>query len=159
MPVIYLELHIKAPIDRCFDLARSVDMHIHSTQHTNETAIAGKTSGLLELDEQVTWRARHLGVMQTLTSRITAMQRPHSFTDEMIEGAFHSFKHEHLFEQVGDTTIMTDNFIYQSPLGLLGKLVDTIFLKNYMTRLLTTRNLLIKEYAETEKWKEVLEVR
>ena len=53
---------IRAPIDRCFDLERSIDLHTKTTQRTGERAIAGVTSGLINLDEEVTWSARHLGV-------------------------------------------------------------------------------------------------
>lgn len=129
MPEIILKTVINAPADICFDLARSIDLHKISTAHTGEEAIAGKTEGLIELGESVTWRAKHIGVWQTLTSKITATQRPYRFVDEMQKGAFKSFWHEHLFEENEGITTMTDRFIYTSPLGLLGKLADALFLK------------------------------
>lgn len=76
MPVIRLETFINADQAIVFDLARSIDLHQISTAHTNERAIAGKMSGLIELDESVTWEARHFGILQRLTSKITAMQQP-----------------------------------------------------------------------------------
>ena len=54
MPTIYLTIEINAPIERCFDLSRSIDLHTLSTSHTNEKAIAGVTSGLIGLNEEVT---------------------------------------------------------------------------------------------------------
>jgi len=149
MPIIYLETFIAAPIEKCFDLARSIDLHMESTKHTGETAIAGKTSGLIELNETVTWRAKHLGIWQTLTSKVTEMERPKYFADEMVQGAFNAFHHEHRFESVADRTKMIDIFDYTSPLGLLGKLADRLFLKSYMKRLLVKRNEVIKRYAES----------
>ena len=148
MPEILLKTVIKAPADVCFDLARSIDLHKVSTAHTGEEAIAGKTEGLIELGESVTWRAKHFGVWQTLTSKVTAMERPYRFVDEMQKGAFKSFWHEHLFEENEGITTMTDRFIYTSPLGPLGNLADVLFLKAYMTNLLIVRNEVIKEYAE-----------
>lgn len=97
MPHIKLETIINAPIERCFDLARSIDLHKISTGNTQEEAIAGTTSGLIGLNETVTWRARHFGVRQTLTSKITEFERPHFFVDEMLEGAFKSIYHKHIF--------------------------------------------------------------
>ena len=88
MPFIDIETTIKAPIERCFDLARSIDLHQISTSHTNETAIAGTTSGLIGLNETVTWEATHFGVRQQLTSRITEFEYPNLFTDEMVKGVF-----------------------------------------------------------------------
>ncbi len=155
--IIELHTEINAPIDRCFDLSRSIDLHKISTQHTNEEAIAGVTSGLIDLHETVTWRARHFGIRQTLTTKITKYERPAFFVDEMLSGAFTRFSHEHHFEVLQNgMTLMTDRFDYQSPLGILGRLIDVIVLKRYMTRLLEKRNQTIKEFAETDKWKLVL---
>jgi len=156
MPTLKLKTIINADIQIVFDLSRSIDLHKISTEHTNEEAIAGKTSGLIELGEQVTWRAKHFGVYQNLTSKITNYKNPIYFTDEMVSGAFNSFKHEHHFEYINDQTIMTDYFEYVSPFGIFGKFVDFLFLKKYMITLLDKRNQTIKEFAESEKWKTVL---
>lgn len=156
MPRIYLKTKINAPIDIVFDLSRSIDLHTVSTKQTNEEAIAGKTSGLIGLDESVTWRAKHLGFTQSLTSKVTDYCRPNFFVDEMTEGIFKSFRHEHHFESLGNQTLMTDIFEYQSPLGILGQLADFIFLKNYLRSFLKKRNTTIKEFAESEEWKKIL---
>lgn len=156
MPRITLKTEIKAEIELVFDLSRSIDLHRISTHHTKETAIAGKTSGLLGLNESVTWRARHLGVVQTLTSKITAFNPPNFFVDEMVSGAFASFRHEHHFVDFGGGTMMTDIFDYQSPFGIFGLLADRLFLEKYMTVLLTERNRIIKEFAESDRGRELL---
>ena len=148
MPTIQLHTTIKAPAKRCFDLARSIDLHLISTKHTGEQAIAGRTSGVIELGETVTWRAKHLGITQKLTSKITAFDSPHYFTDEMVAGPFKSFKHEHIFTKEDGVVIMTDVFDYKSPLGFLGSLADALFLERYMTKLLTERNRVVKLFAE-----------
>ena len=148
MPIIRLETFVNADQQTVFDLARSIDLHQISTAHTNERAVAGKTSGLLELNESVTWEARHFGIVQRLTAKITEMNYPDYFVDEMVSGAFKSFKHEHIFAASGEGTLMTDIFTYISPMGILGRLADRFFLKQYMTNLLLTRNKVLKEYAE-----------
>jgi len=156
MPVIILHTVIAAPQERVFDLSRSIALHTLSTSRTDEQAIAGKTSGLMNLHDTVTWRARHLGRYRTLTSSITAYNFPHSFTDEMVEGDFHSFCHVHRFEARGTDTLMTDEFTYRSPYGWLGRLADVLFLKRYMRRFLVERNEVIREVAEGDGWKELL---
>lgn len=148
MPKIYLSTFILATPEIVFDLSRNIDLHQISTKQTYEEVIAGRMSGLIELGESVTWRAKHFGVFQELTSKITAFEKPNSFTDEMVSGAFKSFKHVHKFEPTNNGTIMIDIFSYVSPLGTLGKLADYLFLKKYMKNLLMNRNLIIKEYAE-----------
>ena len=156
MPRIILETWICAKKEIVFDLSRSVDLHLLSTQETNEKAIAGKTSGLMEMNETVTWRAKHLGFYQNLTTKITAFEKPTYFADEMLKGAFKNFKHEHYFEDLQDGTLMKDIFDYESPFGILGKLADQIFLKKYMTYFLVERNKMIKQCAESAKWKDIL---
>ena len=156
MPRIELYILVNAPIEICFDLSRSIDLHRISTEKTKEEAIAGITTGLIGLQETVTWRARHLGVVQTLSTRITAFERPRFFVDEMVHGAFKSFRHEHHFQQAPTGTLVKDIFDYRSPLGVLGKLADRLFLKRYMQDLLMERNRVIKEYAESDKWKLIL---
>lgn len=156
MPLIELQTEIKASKKIVFDLSRSIDLHTISTKHTNERAVAGKMNGLLELNESVTWKARHFGLYQKLSSKITEFEYPNYFVDEMVSGAFKRFRHEHYFREQNGLTLMTDLFDYKAPLGPLGKLADYLFLKRYMTDLLSLRNLTIKEFAESKKWKQVL---
>jgi ligand-binding SRPBCC domain-containing protein len=157
MPSIHLTIFIAAPADRVFDLSRSIDLHRKSMAHTGEEAVAGTTNGLINLDETVTWKARHLYKTRILKTRITAMNRPLSFTDEMVSGDFKSIKHEHHFKSIGNGTLLIDLFHFESPWGGLGKLANSLFLTNYMKRMLEERNKVIKEYAESEKWKFVLD--
>jgi hypothetical protein len=80
MATIILKTLINAPIAHCFDLARSIDLHVQSMQSSGEEAIAGKRNGLIGLNESVTWRAKHFGIYFTMTSKITAMEHPLFFT-------------------------------------------------------------------------------
>ena len=148
MPTIALTTTIRAAIETVFDLARSVDVHVASTKQTREEVVAGRTTGLLELGESVTWRARHFGIRQSLTSKITVLERPYLFVDEMVSGAFRSFRHEHHFRIVGRDTEMKDVFVFESPLGPLGRLVDRLVLTTYMTNFLLERNRVLKRVAE-----------
>jgi len=156
MPTIHLTTFIAAPADRVFDLARNIDLHKKSMAHTGEDAVAGTVTGLIKDGETVTWKARHLGKSRVLRVKITGMKPPHSFTDEMVSGDFKSMKHEHHFKPVANGTFMIDLFSFESPYGGLGKLVNQVYLTRYMRRLLEQRNEMIKEYAEGEKWKFLL---
>ncbi len=156
MPVIELETIIDAPVERCFNLARSIELHMLSTRNTSEKAVAGKTTGLIGLGEKVTWRAKHFGIWQKLTSKITGYQYPIYFCDEMVQGVFQYFRHEHYFKEVYATTIMQDIFQFESPLGIIGRGFDRLVLTEYMQKLLLQRNAVIKSTAEGEQWKKVL---
>jgi ligand-binding SRPBCC domain-containing protein len=156
MPTIYLETQIKSTVEVCFDLSRNIDLHQISTAETNEKAIAGRTKGLIEAGEFVTWQAKHFGITQKLTSKITVFNKPFYFRDEQQKGAFKYIIHDHYFESHNEYVLMKDIFNFQSPFGLIGNLVDKIVLTNYLRNILLKRNMVIKKYAETEKWKSFL---
>jgi ligand-binding SRPBCC domain-containing protein len=156
MSTIAITTLIRAPLERCFDLARSIDLHVTSTRQTGERAVGPVTSGLLALGEEVTWSARHFGVRQTLTSRITIFDRPHHFRDSMVRGAFRRFDHDHFFAARGQDTEMRDVFDFESPLGPLGRIADVLVLERYLTRFLERRNQEIKRVAESAAWSTVL---
>lgn len=150
MPIIQVQVLIRAPVELCFDLARDVEAHQRSVSHTGERAVAGVSAGLMGLGDTVTWEAVHFGVRQRLTARITEFERPYRFVDEMVAGAFAGFHHTHRFEPVAEGTRMTDVFDYRSPLGPLGRLADVLFLERYMRRFLTVRSEALKRMAEEQ---------
>lgn len=148
MPTIRLTTSINAPIERCFDLSLSVDLHRHSVARTRERPIAGVTRGIMKLGDTVTWEAIHFGVKQRLTTKITAYDRPRSFMDEMIRGVFHTMKHLHEFVPQPPGTLMIDILFFRAPLGVLGLAAEKLILTRYMTGLLLTRNSYLKQVAE-----------
>ena len=148
---------IQAPIARCFDLARSVEVHVLGNVHFGEQAVplAGSASGLLALGDRVTWRARHFGVRQCLTSQITEFDPPHAFQDTMLSGAFAWMQHDHFFRKLpSGVTEMRDIFHYAAPLPILGILAERLVLDRYMRALLHERNLIIKRVAESGIWRQ-----
>ena len=150
MPTIRLETAIDAALERCFDLALSVDLHHHSVAHTHERPVAGVTSGVMKLGDTVTWEAVHFGIKQYLTSKITAYERPYRFTDEMIRGSFQEITHIHEFVPQPSGTLMIDLFTFRAPLGILGRLVEALILTRYMKGLLLMRNRYLKQVAESD---------
>jgi len=157
MPTIELSTLVHAPRERLFDLARSIDAHQDSTGGTEERAVAGVTSGLISLGEEVTWEARHFGVRQRLSVRVTMFDRPSRFQDVMIAGAFKRMVHDHEFVEQADGTVMRDRFEFASPLGVLGWMADRLFLTAYLRRFLTRRNAVLKRLAEGTEWRRYLE--
>jgi ligand-binding SRPBCC domain-containing protein len=152
VPQIYLATSVSAPIERCFDLARSVDAHVTSTAATRERVVGGRSSGLLSLGEEVTWEAVHFGVRQRFTARITEFERPTRFVDEMVRGVFARFRHVHQFRTVGGVTEVTDLVDYASPLGVLGALADALVVKRHLTAFLIARAEVLKTLAvESER--------
>ncbi|HTB51381.1 MAG TPA: SRPBCC family protein [Ferruginibacter sp.] len=156
MPHIHLTTFIAAPAEKVFDLSRSINLHKISMQDANEEAVAGVTTGLINENETVTWKAKHLFKTRFYTSKVTSMQSPIMFVDEMVKGDFKSFRHQHYFKQIGNGTILIDIVDFDSPYGFIGKMLNKFHLKKYVQNLLIKRNDVVKEYAESNKWQFVL---
>lgn len=150
---------IHAPIDRCFDLSRSVEVHLAGNVHSGESALAsaGVTSGLIGLRQRVTWRAKHFHIWHRLTSEIVALDRPAYFRDVMIQGIFRFLRHDHFFrESAAGATEMKDVFSFAAPLPVLGPLAEMTVLRRYMQALLRERNTVLKQIAESTDWRTYL---
>jgi len=148
VPTIRIETEIAAAPERCFDLARDIAAHLRSTAQTGERAVGPRRSGLLGLGEEVTWEARHFGVTQRLTARITRYERPRMFEDVQVRGPFAELRHVHEFQPMSTATLMQDTFLFRSPLGPIGALVDRLVLTAYLRRFLGRRAQELKRMAE-----------
>ncbi|HEU4390267.1 MAG TPA: SRPBCC family protein [Blastocatellia bacterium] len=155
MAVLSATTRINAPINRCFDLARSIDLHVAAALQTGERAISGTTRGLIAIGEEVTWRARHFGFTWEMTSRITRLDPPSFFQDRMTAGPFASFEHDHRFEEVAGVTLMRDEIRFRAPFGPAGVLVDLLILRPHLRRFLLRRNSRLRAVAESvDEWEQ-----
>ncbi|QDU35092.1 hypothetical protein KS4_31700 [Poriferisphaera corsica] len=139
---------ISAPIETCFELACNVDFH-KSLDTNSERIIGGKTSGMLQIDDQITWESTHFGIKQKFVSKITALTSPTHLQDVMVEGAFKSYTHDHYFEKIDDIhTRMNDIIQYEVPMWAIGRLMEIGFMNKYLHNLIESRCNAIKEKAE-----------
>ncbi len=156
MPVIHCTTFVAAPVERVFDLSRSIEVHRHSMQKHKEQAVGGLFTGLLGKGEEVTWKAHHLFKTRILKTKITEFDRPVRFVDEQVSGDFSMMKHQHFFKPCDNGTIMIDIFQFETPYKLIGTIVNRIYLTRYMKTLLDEKNKVIKEMAEGNRWKNYL---
>jgi ligand-binding SRPBCC domain-containing protein len=148
MPQIIIKTQIKAQIGICFDLARDIGFYYNSLKRITEIPVSGKITGLIEARDYVTWETNYLNLMQHLTLKVTEFNKPFLFVDEMVKGEFKSYRHEHIFEDFNGITIMTDKFYFQSSYGILGKIIDSLFLKRYFKKQIKVRNEILRQKAE-----------
>ena len=159
MQLIELETTIAAPLERCFLLSLSIDLHMASTAQSSERAIAGVTHGIIGPNQTVTWRGRHFGLMLTHTSLIDRYDPPHYFRDVMVKGHFRSFEHEHSFQPVEENrTVMRDSLRFSAPFGVAGSLTEQFLLRRYFIKFLQARTAVIRRVAEspTHEWRDYL---
>lgn len=139
---------IAAPVEVVFDLSTSIDLHLASMSDSRERAVRGTTSGQIRLGETVTWKARHFGLPFTMTSAITAWERPGRFVDEQVHGPFRRFRHEHRFEGVEGRTVVVDLVRFDAPGWMIGRAAEQLFLGAYLSRLIGERNEYLTAAAE-----------
>ena len=148
MPTIVVETEINAPPEICFDLVRDVSLHLKTAAETNERAVGGVKGGKIGLGQTITFEAVHFGIRRRLTAKVVEFEPPARFVDEMSEGVFKSFRHIHEFLPKENGTLMRDTLVWTSPLGLLGKIADKLFLENYLKKIVRRRNAQLKCEAE-----------
>jgi ligand-binding SRPBCC domain-containing protein len=150
LPTIEIETRIAAPRERVFDLSRDVDAHAESSAFTGERIVEpGRTHGLLELGDLLTFLGRHLGVRQRVTVRITEMDPPRRYVDVGVRGALRELQHVHDFEEIdGGATLMRDIIMWRSPFGILGRAADALFVTRHMRWFVSEKQARLKRMAE-----------
>ena len=157
MEIIRLGTWIDAPVERCFLLSLSVDLHVASARSTQESASGGTAEGTIGEGDTLTFKGSHFGVRWRHTSLIEKL-RPHSYyRDVMIAGPFQHFEHDHHFAPMDDGTRMRDEIRFSASGGLLGQLRTRMFLRKQLKAFLMERNAMIKRLAESEDWHKYLE--
>jgi len=147
---VHLEIRslIEAPTETVFDLALSVKIHTDSMSRYGEQLVKATSSEHLQLGDEVTWRARHMGIRWRMTSRITEFERPISFVDEQTQGPFRRFRHEHRFYRDGIQTRMVDRVEFTAPIPVLGAIAERLVLRPYILHLIIVRNRHLRTAAE-----------
>lgn len=156
MPTIHLTTFIAAPIERVFDLSRHLAIYKVSIQQRNERFSSGAASNLVSQGETMTFQAKHLGKTRLVTTRVTELQKPSRLVQEQVKGDLLHFRHEHHFKRVDNGTILIDMIDFDGPRDVVGKLIGKFYLKEYLEKFINKRNSLIRQYAETDKWRAVL---
>jgi ligand-binding SRPBCC domain-containing protein len=149
---LVIETFIRAPLEVCFDAARDVDAHAKSAAFSGERVIGpGRLSGLLERGDLVTFESRHFGIRQRFTTRITELDRPRVFVDEMVRGGFKRLRHVHEFQERDGGTLMRDVLDWQAHLGFIA---DPLFLTRHMRWFVETKQGALKAALESDTKKE-----
>lgn len=147
--LIEVVTEIDAPTDVVLGLELDMDIHAASLAASGETATTSTGRRQVALGDEVSIRARHLGLVWRMTSRITAYGPGRRFVDEQVRGPFLALHHEHVFDDLGGgRTLMTDGMTVSAPWGPLGFLVTRTVLAPYLRRLLKQRAAHIKQLAE-----------
>jgi ligand-binding SRPBCC domain-containing protein len=147
---------VRAPMERCFKLAVSIDLMMAAG---NCEAVAGVTSGLIGPGDTVTWEYRR-SVRKGHHQSLIDVWHPYTYFREiMIDGPFKSYEHDHHFALMNDATRIRDEIRVSAPSGMLGRLRERFSLQRNLTKMLHQRNALLKQAAESDRWHEFLDGR
>lgn len=157
MFVIKDNIHIMAPIERCFLLSTSLALVERELgMHPVASADATRTSGLVTGGDRVRWEGWQLGLPQYHVSLISKFEPNRFFQDKMIAGRFRSFQHDHEFTEIGGQVLLKDMIRFSMPLGFAGKLVGKHIMVPHIAGLMRRRFHLLKRIAESEEWRRYL---
>jgi ligand-binding SRPBCC domain-containing protein len=157
MEMIRFATWINAPVERCYKLSLSIDLHVVLAQANGEVVASTVKTGLLGLDQGMTLHGKRFGMEFRHTSVVNACRPPMYFREVMVDGLFERFEHDHHFALMNDGTRMRDEVRFAVPLGPLGFVAERVVLRRHLIRLLKQRNMLLKAVAESEDWRHYLE--
>jgi ligand-binding SRPBCC domain-containing protein len=80
-----------------------------------------------------------LGIPLNWQTEIFKVDKPHSFADRQLKGPYKIWEHTHTFIQKENGTLMIDELKYQIPLGILGDLAHSIFVKKKVAEIFKFR--------------------
>ena len=156
MPVIHITTFVSAPNSRVFDLSRNTRLYKQAFPDGKESFHSAATGNLLERGETVTIHSKRLSKLRTLTLRVTEFDRNQSYVEEQVKGDLLSYRHQHHFRQVDNGTVMIDLIDFDFPRDSFGKFFGRFYMKSILEKYIMARISLVKQYAESEKWKVVL---
>ena len=78
-------------------------------------------------------------------TKITSVIEGDSFVDEQLKGPYSLWRHTHQFIEQGNQVLMKDRIEYKLPFGLLGDVVNKLYVKNRLKDIFDFR------YKKTEE--------
>lgn len=80
------------------------------------------------------------GVRLSWVTEITQVKENSFFIDEQRFGPYKMWHHEHFFERIDDSTCwVIDKVSYKLPLGIIGKIANSLFIKKQLSEIFSYR--------------------
>jgi ligand-binding SRPBCC domain-containing protein len=87
-----------------------------------------------------------LGIPMSWTTEITHVVNNKYFVDEQRFGPYSFWHHQHWFREVEGGIEMTDIVNYSLPLGFLGRIANSLFVKNKLQEIFDFRESVVNKY-------------
>ncbi|MCC6964034.1 MAG: SRPBCC family protein [candidate division Zixibacteria bacterium] len=86
-----------------------------------------------------------MGLRLRWRTLISHYDPPHAFVDEQINGPYRLWHHRHSFREVEGGTLISDEVKYALPLGILGRIAHSLFVKRQLRGIFAYRAEVIGE--------------
>ena len=80
-----------------------------------------------------------LKIPTTWVTEITHVKKNEFFVDEQRVGPYKIWHHQHLFREEKNGVLMTDIVSYKLPFGIIGRLLNLLFIKNKLNHIFNYR--------------------
>ena len=81
---------------------------------------------------------------------ITAFEPPYMFVDQQLSGPYSMWHHKHLFKKTSNGIEIEDHICYAMPFGVLGELVNWLWVKKDLEKIFLYRQNVIKKYFKNK---------
>lgn len=157
MPNIHLTTFISAPAERVLDLSRSIGIYKLLFHKRKETFRAATGGSLMLLKETFSIEAKHLRKTRQLTLHMSNFSTGQYYMIEKVKGSLSVYRHDHFVKEVANGTLLIDKIEYGYPEDFIGRVLSKLYLHAGLEKLIEQRNELIRQHAESEKWRVLLD--
>lgn len=85
------------------------------------------------------------GFRSNWVTEITRVEERRFFVDEQRFGPYRMWHHEHIFEPKDSGVLMTDRISYKLPMGILGRLAHSVFVRKKLRRIFEFREITLNQ--------------
>lgn len=146
MQRISAETWINASLEECWDFFSNPNNLLKLTPADMKMQVKTEIPAKMYAGMIISYKVAPLfGIPLSWTSRINQVKEGHYFTDDMIEGPFAIWHHQHFFEEQDGGTLVKDIVDYKAPLGIIGQLFEPILVKPRVKAIFAHREKVIRE--------------
>lgn len=123
---------VPRPIAEVFDFFSDADNLEAITPKSLRFEILTPRPIVLKPGMLLDYRLRLLGIKFYWRTLIETFEPPHRFTDSQLKGPYKLWHHTHEFYTVDGGTLVVDRVRYQVPLGPIGRVINTLFVRRQL---------------------------
>ena len=142
---------VDANIDEVFDFFSSPENLSILTPEKLNFKILSPTPILMKEGQIIDYTVKLLGVNVRWRTIITEYNRKDKFVDQQLKGPYSMWHHTHEFQELNGKVKMTDTILYAIPFGILGEIVNILWVKKDLDYIFKYREKAITKFFKERK--------